>query len=226
MWSLRVTAGPLHSSWWRRLHAAVYEPLLRLPGIAQVRQSERQTLCDLFQQVLRPADRVLEIGSGTGFYTIELARRVRQVVALERAAAMADVLAKRLARSGLTNVTLLRGDFAHWEVSEPFDAVVAIGVLDRLPDPSDFLRRCCRLARRGVLFTVPRRGLAGTCYAWWSRLGGLRVYCYQADQLRRLLPEYPLHCVSTGWVAPGWSGLTWAVWVDCQPPAEPKPCAP
>lgn len=63
-------------------------------------------LCDYAD--LREADRVLEIGAGTGNLTAELAIRVGHVYAIEKDRRLFSVLSKRMA--GIDNVTLICAD--------------------------------------------------------------------------------------------------------------------
>lgn len=216
----------MRDGWIPRLHARLYDWLLQFPGVAQVRRDERQVLLELFDRELRPEDCVLEIGSGTGFYTFELLKRVRQVTAVERSPAMAAVLRQRAQVQGARNLVIVEGDFMAFEPPSAPDAVVAIGVLDRLPHPQAFLRRCVVLARRRVIFTLPRRGLAGSFYAFWSALGGLQVCRYDEREAAALLPDYRLHCQPAGRVLPGLPALTWAVWVYCDGEVLARPPVP
>lgn len=55
-----------------------------------------------------PGDRVLEIGAGLGFLTVELAKRAETVIAVEFDRGLIAALNETL--SGLTNVAVVRGD--------------------------------------------------------------------------------------------------------------------
>ncbi len=139
-----------------------------------------------------PTTRALEIGPGTGFYTTMLASRVRHVTAIEDSAGMAELLTRRLAREGVENVSVVNDDFRVYGAEDDFDVVMAIGVLDYIPEPVEFVSRMCALAERAVLFTVPQRGLWGTCFVASNRLRGISVFCYREATV-------------TEW-APGWRG--------------------
>ena len=65
--------NPYLSSW-----ARYYEFILKMPPLYQIRTSEEATLDGLLDRALRPTDRVLEIGPGTGRQTVKLASRVAQ----------------------------------------------------------------------------------------------------------------------------------------------------
>jgi SAM-dependent methyltransferase len=58
-------------------------------------------------KVVGPAARVLEVGPGSGAFTLPLAAAVREVVAVEPSPAMRNVLYQRLAEAGLANVHII-----------------------------------------------------------------------------------------------------------------------
>src|SRR6266481_8340231 len=59
---------------------------------------------------LRPEDRVLELGTGSGYQTALLAEIVASVFSIERHVELADVARERLSRLGYTNVEIVVGD--------------------------------------------------------------------------------------------------------------------
>lgn len=69
---------------------------------------------------------VLDAGAGAGRVTLPLARRARQVYALDPAPPMLHLLERKLAAAGLCNVEPLRGTFQHVPLpDDSVDAVVA-----------------------------------------------------------------------------------------------------
>ncbi|HEX9669819.1 MAG TPA: protein-L-isoaspartate(D-aspartate) O-methyltransferase [Thermoanaerobaculia bacterium] len=78
---------------------------------------------------LRPEDKVLEVGAGSGYAAAVLSRLARAVYAIERHAALARLAAERCARLGYTNVHILHGDGTlGWPEHAPYDAIaVAAG---------------------------------------------------------------------------------------------------
>jgi len=74
---------------------------------------------------LAPGDRVLEIGTGSGYAAAVLAEIARQVFTVERYPNLADGARKRLERLGYHNVSVLCGDGTRgWPEHAPFDAIV------------------------------------------------------------------------------------------------------
>jgi protein-L-isoaspartate(D-aspartate) O-methyltransferase len=84
---------------------------------------------------LRPDDRVLDIGTGSGYHAAILAALARHVWSVERHADLSRQAGETLARAGVDNVTLLVGDGSQGLPEQaPFDAinVAAAGGRDAL----------------------------------------------------------------------------------------------
>jgi len=85
---------------------------------------------------LRRADRVLEIGTGSGYQTAILARLARRVWTVERIPDLARAAARRLAALGLGNVEYRVGDGTlGWPDAAPFDAILVTAAAPGIPEP-------------------------------------------------------------------------------------------
>jgi protein-L-isoaspartate(D-aspartate) O-methyltransferase len=74
---------------------------------------------------LKPADRVLEIGAGSGYAAAVLSRVAREVYTVERHGSLAGLARERLRRLGYGNVQVLHGDGTlGWPEHAPYDAIV------------------------------------------------------------------------------------------------------
>jgi len=83
---------------------------------------------------LAPADRVLEVGTGSGYVTALLAELATQVFSLERHAALADAARELLADLGYTNVKMIVGDGSQgFEPCAPYDAIIVSAAAAELP---------------------------------------------------------------------------------------------
>jgi protein-L-isoaspartate(D-aspartate) O-methyltransferase len=73
---------------------------------------------------LRPGDRVLDVGTGSGYHAAILARLAGHVWSIERHADLSRQAAEALEHAGVENVTLLVGDGSRGVPAEaPFDAI-------------------------------------------------------------------------------------------------------
>jgi protein-L-isoaspartate(D-aspartate) O-methyltransferase len=85
---------------------------------------------------LGPDDRVLEVGTGSGYQAAILAEIVREVVSIEIVGELARRAADDLRAVGYTNITVIHGDgYAGWPERAPFDAIVVTAAPDRIPPP-------------------------------------------------------------------------------------------
>jgi len=104
----------------------------------------------LQELALKRTDRVLEVGTGSGYLTALMAYRAAEVCSVEIRAALADFGRRNLERHGADNVMLEIGDAARgWARHAPYDAIVLTGSTPILPQ--GFLDQ---LAAGGRLFAV------------------------------------------------------------------------
>jgi protein-L-isoaspartate(D-aspartate) O-methyltransferase len=137
-----------------RMHA-ILDVLGRLPREAFVPADQRasayaarpvpighgQTISDAFIMAymthaldLRPGDRVLEIGTGSGYQAAILASLGAQVYTIEIVPELARQAAAVLRDQGFPNVTVRHGDgYVGWPEAAPFDAIIVTAGAVRIP---------------------------------------------------------------------------------------------
>lgn len=77
---------------------------------------------------LRPHDKVLEIGTGTGYVTACLSKLVHSVISIELDASLLKQAEKQLSQLHCRNITLEQGDgVLGWESYAPYDAIIITG---------------------------------------------------------------------------------------------------
>ena len=82
---------------------------------------------------VKKSDRVLEVGTGSGYLTALLAHRAAHVYSIEIKSRLAEFGRNNLARHGVANVTLEVGDAAHgWSKRAPYDVIVLTGSMPAL----------------------------------------------------------------------------------------------
>jgi len=85
---------------------------------------------------LRPTDRVLEVGTGSGYQAAIAARIAAEVYTVEIHESLAARSRKTLSDLGFRNVTVRHGDgYYGWEEKAPFDAIIVTCAGGHIPPP-------------------------------------------------------------------------------------------
>jgi ubiquinone/menaquinone biosynthesis C-methylase UbiE len=141
---------------------------------------------DRLREILVPApgERVLEIGPGTGYYTLDLAKWVGpegSIEVFDLQQEMLDHTIRRAREKGLWNVNPTQGDAQDLPYEDDsFDAAILITVLGEIPDQDAALREIARVLRPGgrlivgELFGDPHMVTTGSLKRR-SETAGLRV---------------------------------------------------
>jgi protein-L-isoaspartate(D-aspartate) O-methyltransferase len=83
---------------------------------------------------LRPSDRVLEVGTGSGYVTGLLAELAAEVISIERHARLADAARELLARLGYSNVKVIAGDGSQgYREGAPYNAILVSAAASEVP---------------------------------------------------------------------------------------------
>jgi ubiquinone/menaquinone biosynthesis C-methylase UbiE len=141
--------------WWRKNPSACpYSQRfwVQAPHPLITRERLRSTLAPA------PGERILEIGPGTGYYTLDLATWIGPEGTLEIydiQQEMLDHTMHRVGERGLGNVNPSRGDARALPYDDAsVDAVVLITVLGEIPDQNGAMREIARVLRPGGRLVV------------------------------------------------------------------------
>ncbi len=84
----------------------------------------------------QPRDKVLEVGTGSGYQAAILSRLVKEVYSVEIHKPLAEGAAKVLKKLGYDNVKSRAGDgYEGWPDAAPFDAVIVTCAPEKVPQP-------------------------------------------------------------------------------------------
>ena len=112
------------------------------------------------RSVLRPepGERILEIGPGTGYYTLDMAEWVGadgRIEIFDLQQEFLDHVSRRAAERGLANVIPTQGDATSLPYEDDsMDAVALTAVLGEIPDPGAALREIRRVLKPGGRLVV------------------------------------------------------------------------
>lgn len=115
----------------------------------------RRMISELQQEfvvhMLRDAERVLDAGCGTGRFTLPLARRGMQVVALDASREMLGVARRKATEAGVAHrIEFVLGDVENLDYGDgTFDGATSIAVLRHFPSPARGIAELARVVRPG-----------------------------------------------------------------------------
>lgn len=85
---------------------------------------------------LKGGERVLEIGTGSGYQAAVLAEIAQEVYTIEIICSLAEMSEKRLKQMGYENITVRCADgYQGWKEHAPFDGVIVTAAPDHIPQP-------------------------------------------------------------------------------------------
>ncbi|WP_293760780.1 protein-L-isoaspartate O-methyltransferase [uncultured Aquitalea sp.] len=137
---------------------------------------------------VQPQDKILEVGTGSGYMTALLAKLGRHVYSVEINAATRETAAANLKKAGIGNVTLVEGNgLEGLKEQAPFDVIIVGGSLPVVPDSlkaqlavggrmivivGDLPVMSCKLVRRDSENAFSETNLFETCI---GRLAGFEA---------------------------------------------------
>ena len=85
---------------------------------------------------IKPGDKVLEVGTGSGYQAAILGKLAGKVFTIEIVDPLAKQATERLKKLGYGNVTVRSGDgYAGWSEEAPFDAILVTAAPEKTPPP-------------------------------------------------------------------------------------------
>jgi peptidoglycan-N-acetylglucosamine deacetylase len=154
------------------------------------RSTEYRLFTARVPELFAGANRVLEIGAGTGIFTLDIARHCREVLAADISGNMLELLEQKAKEQGVGNITTLKGNVETMELSGPFSVVCAFSALEYLTDLPGFITRLARQVEPGgaVYFVTARSSF----FRLFTQVGnamrqGLWLKSHSARQMEAML---------------------------------------
>ena len=142
--------GGVADRWAKRAHSRGYN--------GELRERDRgDPLMQFLLARLQPDDTVLDIGAGTGRWSIPMARICKTVTALDVSSGMLEILRENAAAEKVTNINPVVGDWTTADV-EPHDHVLSSHAAYISPDIVGYARKMERSALEAcyLVMRVPR----------------------------------------------------------------------
>src|SRR5215210_2451571 len=150
---------PNYAGWKPRL----YERFFGTPLGAALRTREEVSIYGLLGDALKLSHSVLEVGCGTGNYTVPVAHCCARMVAVDASPEMLRYTRGRLDREGLRRVeTRLERLPGRLGPARSFDGTLAVGVLNYVQDLEGALERVMNLGKSRIEMRISRS-------AWFHR---------------------------------------------------------
>ena len=131
---------------------------------------------------------VIDIGCGSGHYSVALARAgAARVLGLDFAPGMLEIARASAEKLGVADrCSFERGDFLSYPLPEQFDYAVVMGFMDYVSDPRRVIDRVLAIVRRRAFFSFPKDGGP---LAWQRKLryrNRCDLFLYREDLIRSL----------------------------------------
>ncbi len=157
---------------------------------AFVRVPEWNRVLSTYPELLNKDRTVLEIGAGTGRFTLEMAPHVNKVVAIDMADKMLNQMKTKLQKRNIKNVQVIHDHFLDVDFTETFDLIVSFSAIEYIRDIHALFKKISDLCVPGgkVLITTAHN----TFFRLFGRLGNYvrqKVYmnAFSKKQIKSLL---------------------------------------
>ena len=163
--SLMVLGG-LAAGYWMRTHPSACPYSLRFVLRFPRRALARERLLEILAP--EPGERVLELGPGTGYYTLGVAAALDggTLDIFDISQEFLDDLVRKARDQGIDNITATQGDARALPYGDDtFDAAYLVAVLGEIPDEDAALRELVRVLRPGGRLVVGESLASGDPHA-------------------------------------------------------------
>jgi len=163
-----------------------------------VRVPELQIALDRLKKTAQINHIVLEIGAGTGRFTLRVAPLVSHVTAIDISPKMLDLMSLKIAEKKIANITRICGSFLETPIDEQFDIIMSFSALEYIKDSKALFHKISNHLKPGGSLIVTTAH--DTFLRWWGRLGnyfrhGIILDAYSKKRIRKLLGENGIRIV-------------------------------
>jgi peptidoglycan-N-acetylglucosamine deacetylase len=130
-------------------------------GAGYVSRKEHELFESHLLNLIAPHHRVLEIGAGTGRFTLPLARRCRELTAVDLSENMMAVLKENASREKISNIEFSTGNIESIDLNGMYDVVCSFSSFEYIPDLEELFKKLSECVKPGgiLYFTTAHRSL-------------------------------------------------------------------
>lgn len=157
-----------------------------------IRKPEKEMVFKYLNPILTKNDKVLEIGAGTGRFTLEIAPKVSQIEALDLSEQMLSQLSQKIEMRNLSNIQIINSDVLQMSVQGLYDIVVSFSVIEYIKEKDLLFQRLSEILKPGgkLIITTAHK----TFFRFFGRLGnyfrqGYFMKAYSKKELTDLLKK-------------------------------------
>ena len=170
--------------------AATYDQEQYTSKVSLARSTEYRLFSAQLPTLFIGANRVLEIGAGTGIFTLDIARNCTEVLAVDISGNMLELLKEKTAAAGIGNIRIMQGNVEKMELEGDFSVVCAFSALEYLVDlPAFFTRLARHVEPGGVLYFITARR---SFFRFFTQIGnamrqGLWLKAHSRREIEKML---------------------------------------
>lgn len=170
--------------------AASYDAEQHAPNFRFVREPEKKLIRDFFAKEDFADSSILEIGAGTGRFSLLFAAACKSYTAVDLSPAMLQQLTQKAEREHITNITIIEGDFLQTPISGTFDYIVSFTAIEYILDKKALFQKMAQLLKpSGKLFITTTHK---TFIRFWGCFGNyfrqhIFMNMYSKREVKKLL---------------------------------------
>jgi SAM-dependent methyltransferase len=158
-----------------------------------------QTLFESFEKTIQAEERILEIGAGTGRYTLPMARRAGEVLAVDVSPRSLEILRQKAREEKVENIEAVLADITQFPVPGTFDVICSFSAFEYIQSLQPTVQELVSHLKPGgrLYFITSHRSL----FRFFSQIGnamsqGLWLHARTRSQITDMLHVLGMENVS------------------------------
>jgi len=118
-----------------------------------VRREAKEKITERIEQLLHSSHSVMEIGAGTGRFTLTLSKMSNKVMAVDLSPRMLQILDHKIRSNNISNIKIFQGNISQFRTKEQFDMICSFSSFEYIHDLVGLFQRIKPyLKKSGILY--------------------------------------------------------------------------